>query len=569
MQDQQTATQNRCNGAQYLATNLKQLGVSHVFFIDAVLRRTLVELEALGVSRILAHSEKAAAYMADGYARASGRPGVCMAQSVGAANLAAGLQDAYLHRSPVIALTGRKPASFRYRNAYQEVDHAPLFAPMTKYSAAVDSASQLPLLLTQAFKEATTGTLRPVHLDLCGLQAEVIETETLTDAASVPARFGKTHGRTIHADAADLETARAMLSASQRPVLVCGAGALHDAARAAVLALCETLRIPVATTTGGRGVIPTNHPCHIGVVGNYSAPPTNRTVHAADLVVFVGSHTSDQTTLDWTVPGQDKAIIHIDVDCAEIGRNYPRAHGVWGDPASVLNSLRDSLANHPAFSAWAQEAATPYQEWKQQIVNAPRPVGAIAVETLCHAIGQALPQNGIVVADTGYSTIWSANLIELPHPGQSYFRAAGSLGWAFPAAIGMQLACPDRPVVCFSGDGAFYYHLTELETAARRNIPLVTVINNNSGFGQCLYNIRNIYGDRPGNADEMMSFGPTDFAALARNFGVDAIRVEDARELAPALRKALESRKPFLIDVVTDRAPRAPEPWNPASAQTA
>ena len=163
------------NGAEWLARALAGAGTTHVFFVESVLRRTLLQLKDLGVTPILAHSEKAAAYMADGYARIARRPGVCMAQAVGAANLASGLQDPFLGRIPVVALTGHKPASFQHRNAYQEIAHAPLFAAVTKFSAAVDATAELPRLLRHAWRTALADTPRPTHLDLCGLQGDVIE----------------------------------------------------------------------------------------------------------------------------------------------------------------------------------------------------------------------------------------------------------------------------------------------------------------------------------------------------------------------------------------------------------
>ena len=169
-------------GAEWLARSLAANGTTHVFFIDAVIRRTLIELGTLGVQRVLGHSEKAVAYMADGYARVAGRPGICFAQSVGAANLASGLQDPYLGRSPVIAFTGRKPPAHQHRNAYQEIPHHPLFSAVTKFSAEVDAAADLPRLLRQAWRASMTGSPRPVHLDLNGLQGEVIETGTVARA---------------------------------------------------------------------------------------------------------------------------------------------------------------------------------------------------------------------------------------------------------------------------------------------------------------------------------------------------------------------------------------------------
>src|SRR6185436_1872628 len=169
------ATNSTLTGARFIAETLKGYGVTHVFYVDAILRKTMVDLEELGIRRVLTHSEKAAAYMADGYARVSHRPGVCMAQSVGAANLASGLQDAYLGLSPVVALTGKKPPLFQHRNLYQEVQQAPLFEPVTKYNVDVVTPAQLPYLLRQAFREATTGAPGPVHLDVLGHNGRALE----------------------------------------------------------------------------------------------------------------------------------------------------------------------------------------------------------------------------------------------------------------------------------------------------------------------------------------------------------------------------------------------------------
>ncbi|MDX6750151.1 thiamine pyrophosphate-binding protein (plasmid) [Geminicoccaceae bacterium 1502E] len=552
---------DRIDGARYMAETLHRQGVSHVFFIDAIMRRTLVELEALGIERVLAHSEKSAVYMADGYARVTGRPGVCMAQSVGAANLAAGLQDAYLHRTPLIALTGRKPPMFRHRNAYQELDHAPLYASVTKYHAEVETAEQLPFLLPQAFREATEGTPRPVHLDLAGLQAEIIETGTVEQGPLEPHHTHLPARRSPPAGA-EIEAAAAALAKARQPVIVAGAGAMVSGAQDAVRRFAEALRIPVATSTGGRGTLPTTHELHVGCVGLYSAPHANRILHEADLVIFLGCHTGDQVTCNWTIPGQATPIVQIDVDGSEIGRNYPAAVGVLGDPALAMEALLAACGSQEPRAAWAGEVRERVAAWRDSMAEAMASDAApIRVERLCAEITRALPENGVLVADTGYSTIWAATLIDLPHPGQTFMRAAGSLGWSFPAALGAKCGAPERPVVCFTGDGAFYYHMSELETARRRNIPLVTVVNNNSAFGQGLVNIRNIYGGRPGNQDEIIRFGPTDFAAVARSFGVEGIRVEDPAEIAGALSHALSLGRPVVIDVVTDAEPRAPEPW--------
>src|SRR6201996_4488531 len=213
-------------GAEFFARSLAANGTTHVFFIDAVLRRTLIELGTLGVQRILGHSEKAVAYMADGFARIAGRPGICFAQSVGAANLASGLQDAYLGRAPVIAMTGHKQPSMQHRNAYQEIPHQPLFSAVTKFSARVDQAADLPRLMRQAWREAMTGTPRPAHLDLNGLQAEGIETGLVAEAPDVDSAFqlAMPPYRPTPSDA-EIERVVSRILQAKRIVLIAGEGA--------------------------------------------------------------------------------------------------------------------------------------------------------------------------------------------------------------------------------------------------------------------------------------------------------------------------------------------------------
>ncbi len=552
-------------GAQFIAETLRGYGTSHVFFIDAILRRTLIELEALGITRVMAHSEKAAAYMADGYARVSGKPGVCMAQSVGAANLAAGLQDPFLAHSPVIAFTGHKPPLFQHRNAYQEIDHGPLFAATTKFAAQVESIEQLRVLLPQAFREATTGAPRPVHLDLAGLQGELTETATLNGAPVVQTEFARAPAFRVPPDDAAIQRAAAAISSSARPLIVCGSGAIQSGAHDAVRALAEKLDAPVATSLGGRGIVPTTHRLSLGVIGTYSAPPANRIAYEADLVIYVGSSVGDQVTHNWTIPAATTPIVQIDIDPSELGRNHAATIAVHADPARGVAGLVAQIAPRRD-TGWARRAADAITAWRHSIATLlASPDTPIRPERLCAELGAALPDDAIFVSDTGYSAVWSGTLIDLPSPRQSYLRAAGSLGWAFPAALGAKCAAPDRPVICFCGDGAFYYHLAELETAVRKNIAVTIVINNNSAFAQGRATIRRLYGNRPGDPDDINAFSRVDFAAVARGFGADAIRVERPEAIAPALQSALRSPRVTVIDVVTDPAPRAPEAWIPGT----
>ncbi len=560
--------QGMMNGAEWLARALAGTGMSHVFFVESVMRRTLLHLGDLGVKPILAHSEKAAAYMADGYARVSLRPGVCMAQAVGAANLASGLQDPWLGRSPVIALTGHKPASFQHRNSYQEIAHAPLFSAVTKFSTPVDSTSELPRLLRHAWRAALADTPRPTHLDFDGHQGDTIE---LGQTAEPPILESEARHIPVHrpvADERDIERAAALLTGARRLVIVAGDGAAASGAGPEVLALAEALNAPVATTLGARGIIPTRHRLSAGVAGSYSAPPANRIVHGADLVLFVGCDTGDQVTLNWRIPELDTKIVQIEADPLEIGRSYPNTTGLVGDPKATLarlNQLLGQIVGRPARdSGFADEAARIVADWRAGMAPlVDKNTAPIAVERLCAEITRALPADGILVADTGYSGIWTGTMVDLNGAGQSYQRAAGSLGWAFPASLGATCAAGARKVVCFTGDGGFYYHLAELESARRCNIPVTIIVNNNSGFGQNLTGVRRISGNRPGRGEELIRFGPTDFTAVARSFGVRGIRVEQPQDIAPALQQALAANEPVLVDVVTDIEPRAPEAWAP------
>jgi acetolactate synthase-1/2/3 large subunit len=560
--------QGMMNGAEWLARALAGTGMSHVFFVESVMRRTLLQLSDLGVKPILAHSEKAAAYMADAYARVAGRPGVCMAQSVGAANLASGLQDAWLGRSPVIALTGHKEPSFQHRNSYQEIAHAPLFSAVTKFSSPVYATSELPRLLRHAWRAALAETPRPTHLDFNGLQGDVIE---LGQTAEPPILEAEARPIPVHrpvADERDIERAAVILTSARRVAIVAGDGAAASGAGPEVLALAEALAAPVATTLGARGIIPTRHRLSAGVAGSYSAPPANRIVCGADLVLFIGCDTGDQVTLNWRVPAIDTRIVQIEADPLEIGRSYPNTTGLVGDPKATLARL-NQVVGHPARdTGFADEAARIVADWRASMMPlVEKNTAPIAVERLCAEVTRALPEDGILVADTGYSGIWTGTMIDLNGAGQSYQRAAGSLGWAFPASLGAQCAAGARKVVCFTGDGGFYYHLAELESARRCNIPVTIVVNNNSGFGQNLTGVRRISGNRPGRGEELIRFGPTDFTAVARSFGVRGIRVEEPGDIAPALQEALAADEPVLVDVVTDLEPRAPEPWAPPASR--
>ncbi|MFZ0546651.1 MAG: thiamine pyrophosphate-binding protein [Candidatus Promineifilaceae bacterium] len=551
-------------GAKFIAETFKGYGVSHVFFMDAILRKTMVEFEKLGIHRIITHSEKAAVYMADGYARASHKPGICMCQSVGAANLAAGLQDPYLGRSPVIALTGKKPPLFQNRNAYQEIIHGPLYDPVTKYNVDVTLPSQLPYYLRQAFREATTGTPRPVHLDLLGHSARNVEAAEEPFPIVIEETYSHYPADRPEPDNESIQKAAKAIRAAQQPVIVAGGGVRLSSAQAEVVALAEKLNIPVANSVNGKGTIPDNHRLSVGPVGTYSVRCANQVVHEADLVIFIGSNTGDQVTNNWRIPAAGTPIVQIDINSAEIGRNYPNVIGVVGDARTAVSRLTEALDAQPGNESWLQRVAELVSEWRQLIEplrnSDERP---IRPERLCKELTEVLPDNAVLVADTGYSAIWTATQVYLNHPEQIYIRAAGSLGWSFPAALGAKCALPDRPVICFNGDGAFWYHLSELETARRHNINTVTIINNNGGFGQGIKDIHTMYGDNEGNKEELYAFSPVNLANIAQEMGCWGRRVEDPADIQDAVREALGAGKPAVVEVLTGLHHRAIEAWSP------
>jgi acetolactate synthase-1/2/3 large subunit len=303
----------------------------------------------------------------------------------------------------------------------------------------------------------------------------------------------------------------------------------------------------------GKGLLPDDHPLYIGPVGTYCNPFANKLLSEADLVFFCGCGAGDQVTKNWTLPPVGSTVVQLDINPAELGKNYPGTIGIPGDAKTTLNLLVDSLPGNNRIKDWSRRAHELYTNWEK--TTEPKynsDAVPIRPERLCRELTRALPEDAIVVADTGYSAIWAGTLIRITSPDQLFLRAAGSLGWAFPAALGAKCAFQDRPVVCFSGDGAFWYHISELETAVRCGIHTVTVINNNSVLGQCQRGIRRAYGDYRGSEKEQFRFMDTDFAQIANDMGAFGIRVEKPNEIHPAILQALVQNRPAVVDVATE-----------------
>ena len=553
-------------GAKFMAQALKAYGVTHVFVAPAVVREALAELSQLGVKSIVTHGEKAAAYMADGYARAANRPGICFAQSVGAANLAAGLQDPYLALSPVIAMTGRKPPMEQHKNAYQEIEHSKPFASVTKFSASVERVEQLPYLLRQAFREATSGASKPVHLDLQGMAGNVIMQSEADLEFVLEDTFTRRPAFRPEASQDTVRQAAQVLSRAQRPVIVAGGGVTSSQAQQEVVELAEMLSIPVATSLNAKGTITDNHPLSVGVVGSYSRWCANRVVAESDLVIYIGSHTGSQVTNEWRVPAEGTSVIQIDIDPSELGRSYPNEVSLHGDAKATTRKLIEALEPIGSRTEWVSRAQELVRQWREEVApRANSDAVPIIPERLCNELTQVLPPNAVLVADTGHAGIWTGSMVDLNHPGQDYIRCAGSLGWGLSGAIGVKCALPDRPVVCFTGDGGLWYHIAELETAVRYDIPVVIVVNNNHGLLQDKRGDDRAYQRVPGtNSADLWEFNDVDMAKVAEAMGAYGIRVDQPGDIRGALEQALASGRPTVVDVATDpQDSTSPVPWAP------
>jgi acetolactate synthase I/II/III large subunit len=550
-------------GATAVAGMLHGYGVTHVFLVPAILRRTFAELERLHpeIAPVATHGEKAAAYMADGYARASGRPGVCGAQVIGALNLAAGLREPFLARSPVIALTGGRLPATKFRQVYQEVDDLPAFDPVTKFNGSVDDVTRLPDMLRYAFRVATTGSPGPVHLQIQGNEGQLDRQVGVLDDIVEP-EFAAVPPLRPRPDDESVRAALALLEAAARPVLVAGGGVRWSGAGRELGALAEALGIPVATSANGRAAITGTHRLSAGVVGTYSRECANQIVNRADLVCFIGTQTGGMTTHLWAVPPIGTPAIQIDIEPAALGRNYPLQARVLGDARVVLSRMRE-LAD-PATAArragWLAEVADLKASWRARhdsvMTSDDLP---IRPERLCAALTSLMPDDAIVLVDTGHAGMWMSQYFDLTQPTQDYLRSCGHLGWAFSAGLGAKCAVPGRPVIAFTGDAGLYYHLAEIETAVRCNINSVTIVNDNSGGNQSKRGFDAAYGGEPTPASRRMwTYTDVDLARLATDMGALGIRVDKPGDLRPALEGALAAGRPAVIDVRTDIEVTAP-----------
>ena len=559
----------KMTGSRMFAEMLKGYGVTHVFFVPTILMDALAEMDDLGIRKVLTHGEKAAAYMADGYARARNGVGVCMAQQIGASNLAAGLRDPFMAGSPVVAITGGPQTGWRYRGAYQEVEDFTQFDPVTKLSVRVDDLSRFPDLLRQAFRTATSGAPGPVHLRLLGSHGQGVEGEADLQPLAEP-QFSRLPAFRPGPEMERVREAVAMLSRAQRPIIVAGGGVMASQAQAELVELAEKLQLPIATSLTAKGAILDAHPLSIGVVGTYSRACANQAVSEADLVFFIGTHAGGQVTANWRIPGAGIPVIQLDINAAELGRNYPNAVSLVGDAKATLRAMADAAQRRSPESAkaWSGRVQQLAAEWRAKMEPMLKSDAVpMRPERICREITLALPADGVVVTDTGHAGMWTGQMIEFTKPGQRYIRCEGSLGWGLPGAMGVKCALPERPVLCFTGDGGIYYHLTELETAARHGINLVVVVNNNSSLNQEIPLVKTAYREKRDElSGEIWRFRrDANLAKVAEALGCAAFRVEKPGELKDLLPRAFALGKPVVLDCISEEQALAPTAWVPGA----
>jgi acetolactate synthase-1/2/3 large subunit len=534
-------------GNQYLIEALKAYEVTHLFYVPAVLGQAMALADKVGIQRVITHGEKAAAYMADGYARASHKPGITFCQDIGTTNLAAGLRDPWMAASPVIAITGGQGDQPRYRHAYQNAEDFIAWDSVTKANFYVDTADRLPDLLRQAFRVSTTGAPGPVHLELRGNSGQMLDQEIDLDLLPEE-RFQCFPAFRPQPPASDLDAAAELLAHAKKPIIVAGGGVVSSGGGPEVVKLAERLSIPVATSLNAKAIIPDDHALAVGVPGSYSRWCANMAVSAADLVFFIGSRTGGQVTNTWQIPRPGTQVIQLDIEPDELGRNYPNAVSVHGDVKASIQKLIDAVEAQPERADWIAEV----QGYVRDFWNESEPLRhsdavPIRPERLCKELNDWIPDDSTLVCDTFHAAIWTAQMVRL-REGQRYIRCAGSLGWGLPGTLGVKAALPDKPVIGFCGDAGFYYHLPELETAVRNRLNAVVIVNNNYS----------------GGVGETSAFHQdVSFARIAEDFGCFGARVEQPDGIRPALDKALESGRPAVVEVVTDTSIRAKRGWAP------
>jgi acetolactate synthase-1/2/3 large subunit len=569
------------NGAQLAIEALHREGVRHITGLPGTTIMHLIDAAGQhpDMRYISARHEQVAAFMADGYARATGGVGVCLAsRGPGAANLTIGVHNAHAESVPVLALIGQVPDQIAHREAFEEMDLVRFFGPITKWSVEIHQASRIPELLQRAVRTAVSGRPGPVMVSL-PLDVQTAEASAAFQprARSVPPA----------PQAQAVQEAAQALAAAQRPVIIAGGGLRGPGHDGNLIQLAELLQAPVVTSWLRKNLFPNESPLFCGSLGYGAVPVTESLVREADVILAIGCRFSEFATGRWTLLSSASELIQVDIDPDSLGRYYVPAIGICADAREATAALASALAALPGAAAGVpgEAAGTPpgaigvgsterglrakaaraaYQE--QATLPAPpdrpAPVSSAALVT---ALRTVLDGTGaVLVQDAPSLGPWIQRYVDFAAPDTYYAAAGGSMGWGFPAAMGMQLARPADRFITVSGDGSFWMVAQDLETAVREDLPVVNVINNNFSFGNTRDRQRAAHGGRYLG----VFYGNPDFAAFARLLGGHGERVETGAELIPALERALASGRPAVVDVVQDRHEGLPPGLTPPAADT-
>lgn len=546
-------------GAQALVEVMRQSGVRHIFglpgdtgmaFYDA-LRDVRGDIQ-----HIMTRDERSASFMADAYARVSGRIGVCEGPSGGGATyIVPGVAEAQGSAIPLLCLTSDTPVNQHGRGVLTELDQVGLFRPVTKWNARVNSAATMAEMTRRALRMATGGRPGATHLSL---PTDALEGETPDSSVYGVPEFGSAPAARSRPEQALIERAAAELAAAERPVIVAGGGVVIAQAWDALTALAEALNVPVATSINGKGSIAETSPVAIGVIGGNGARPyANACVADADLIVYVGSRTDSTTTSHWTMPSitSPPRVIQIDVEPFEVGNNYPLAVGLVGDARLALEGMLEAVPrpaavaerNQARINALLEERAAYWEDVDRQAATRTSPIKPAQV---IRVLRDALEDDAIIVADPGTPTPFLGAQYEFRRGGRTTVipRAHGGLGYAIPAVVGAWYGGEGRRVVGMTGDGSFGMSVGELETITRQGLPIVIIQCSNGSFGW-IKELQHLYhGDRYFGVD----FNPVDYAAIARGFGFQAAQVVDPNDVEGAIRTALDAGSPYFLDIVTE-----------------
>ena len=535
----------------------------HLFLMTGRDNKLWIALESVGIRHILARSESAAVYMADAYARLLGRPAFAYgAYGPGAANVAGAMAEPFWSGSPVVAMTSAMRRADRSRKEYQELDQPALFASVTKWGIEATVPTQVPRLVREAARRALSGAPGPVYLGIAGDLFE-IDIADYREPAALDRPTELPLWRPAPT-AKDIDAVVRALTGAQRPIILAGSGIHQSAAHTALRQVAERLGVPVVTSNAGKGSIAENHELALGSVGRYSRNYANAALRDADVILAIGTQLGGLVTDSYKLVSPDALLIHVSIDPDVVGLNFPTHLGVLADARTFLEALLDGcdrLEAYPsvASSAYMAGLAEQREAWRERRAGLAAQDGSdgrrMRPEAIMAEIESQMAGDAVLVADTGYSAAWAGALVEMSSAGRNFLRADGSLGWAFPASLGAQLAAPDRQVVCVIGDGGIGYHIADVETAVRLGLPVVVVVLNNQtlAFEEHVQNL--LYGHVVPAVNE---FHDVDYGRVARSFGAQGMRVTSAEEFARALAIGLERRGPTLIDAVIDREAIAP-----------